>query len=497
MKFPVFNLKRSLATKFLMLLTCVLTLSAFGTAQSFWGTRTGQKSATDASDNVVLAPQAESLFQCANGGRGSTELPCSGSNWQFGNLGRNNSQWVEGEYVPYRALLTGLTVGSTGNTLIINYATTENGKHAIDYLGTWDQSTLPPNGPGGADACVNVSPCSPPSTAPIPLDPTLTAANPGIQATGQNFTIWNGTITNVSAYTITGDTLPYGGTSQTSITITFTANASDVVIAWGGHISTRLDWTIAGSAISISGSPYHTNINNGANRSLSVAATIYPALLRIIKEVTTLGPPLGSTSTFSFNFTFTQGATVTPFALVDDVPGPGPGSPVSTNATETFPIVAFDAANTITVVEQSYAPTWTLIGNSCQEDPGGLPQTDDSTINLATRTATIIPQEAEIIQCTFANSQLQPTAAPATISGRATDSFGNGIGGARITLMNGESGEIHSALTNPFGYYELDGAEVGNFYVMTISHKRYTFADDMRMFSVHDNLAGVDFVANP
>ena len=63
--------------------------------------------------------------------------------------------------------------------------------------------------------------------------------------------------------------------------------------------------------------------------------------------------------------------------------------------------------------------------------------------------------------------------------------------------MDAQTGELSSAITNPFGYYTVVGTEVGNFYVMTIAHRRYTFADDTRSFSLHDNLVGVDFVANP
>ncbi|PYT01833.1 MAG: hypothetical protein DMF63_03075 [Acidobacteria bacterium] len=489
--FSLFTKQKYSAARLTMLLALVLMLSSFGSAQSIWGTAAGQKSrAGQDSDQVVMAPLAVTLQQCANGGRGTPEVACAGNApWQNGNLGRNNSQWVEGEFVPYRALITGLTPGSTGNTVTINYATTNTGKHAIDYLGTFDASVQPPQGPGGADPCINVSPCVEGASFPVPDDPNSTVTQiPG------SFRIWNGDITGVSAYTLTGT---YAGTSETSITLTFTATDDNVVIAYGGHISTRIDWTIAGSAISISGSPYHSNLNGGANRSMSVDAAIFPAFLRITKEVSTQGPPVGSTSTFAFNFTFTQGTTVTPFSLIDDVVGPGPGSPISTNATETFQITAFDAANTINIVENNYLPVWTLAALTCTEDPGGLPQTDDAVLTLATRTATLIPQEAEIIQCTYANSQLAPTAAPASISGRVVDSFGQGIGGARLTVTNPQTGDAHVALTNPFGYYTVTETEVGNFYVMTVSHKRYTFADDTRTFSLNDDIAGVDFVANP
>src|SRR5688572_9741825 len=121
MKFPLCIVKKSLVPHLTLLFACVLTLSSFISAQK-------------SSAEIVMAPEATTLMQCANGGRGTPEIPCDGlAAWQFGNLGRNNSQWVEGEFVPYRVLITDLTPGSTGNTITIFYQTTENGKHAIDY----------------------------------------------------------------------------------------------------------------------------------------------------------------------------------------------------------------------------------------------------------------------------------------------------------------------------------------------------------------------------
>jgi len=326
----------------------------------------------------------------------------------------------------------------------------------------------------------------------------LTAANPGIQDPGV-FTIFNGTITNVSAYTTVGT---YATTSETSITLTYTANAADVVIAFGGHISSRVDWTLTGTAISISGSPYHTNIGGG-DRSMSVDAAILPAFLIVIKEVTTL--TLGTTATFDFNFTYTPtGGVAVPFTLADQTPGTGGGGPLisdlNPDTTEVFQIQNFSAANTSissTVTEGLHAQ-WTLADIACTEQSGGLPQLNNTTDDYPIgRSANVIAEEAEIITCTFRNTQLTPTAAPASISGRTVDSFGNGIGGTRVTVMDAQSGQTYFALTNPFGYYTIEGPEVGNFYIMTVSNKRYTFADDTRTFSLSDNLTDVDFIANP
>ena len=44
---------------------------------------------------------------CQNGARNTPEVACTGSAWANGNLNINNSQWVEGEFVPIRLVATG------------------------------------------------------------------------------------------------------------------------------------------------------------------------------------------------------------------------------------------------------------------------------------------------------------------------------------------------------------------------------------------------------
>ena len=445
------------------------------------------------SSSVLLA--TEDIDACQNGARNTPELACAGAAWSNGNLNQNNSQWIEGEFVPIRVKITGLVAGSTGNTITISYDTTKDAKHAFDYLGTYDASTDPPQGPGGNDPCSGVAPlpCASPTTVAVPDDPNIPVS---ITQQPGDFTIWNGTITNVSAYTLTGT---YGGTSTTSITLTYSvdAGATNVVIAFGAHIATRLDWGVGNTAINLSGSPYHLTVGGG-QVSMKVDAAIFPAFITIIKEVRTLGSPAGTTATFEFDFNFTQGATTIPFTLVDDVVGDGGGGPpLSANATEVFAVTDFGLTNPITVVEADYAPTWTLAFITCVEAPGGLPNEENTTTSQPTRTATIIAEEAELIVCTFRNTQFQPTAAHASISGRTLDSFGNGIGNTRVAVTDAQTGETRYAITNPFGYYTVEDLEVGNFYIMTVSNKRYTFADDTRSFTLNDSVTDMDFIANP
>jgi len=184
---------------------------------------------------VALAAPSISLEQCAN----LTDPTCD---WQNGNLGQSNSLYYEGDSVAYRMLIGGLTIGET-YTVTIQWDTTKGGKHALDYLTSYNETVT------SADPCEGATCTGPASTYPIPDDPNIGIAQiPGV------FTMWGGTITGVSAYAVTGS---YAGDSSTSITITFEATATSAVLAWGGHIASRADWGQGNSAVNISGSPYH------------------------------------------------------------------------------------------------------------------------------------------------------------------------------------------------------------------------------------------------
>ncbi len=83
--------------------------------------------------------------------------------------------------------------------------------------------------------------------------------------------------------------LDKNGDQEQQVQVTFNATSATPVLAWGGHIASRLDWGCADgerSASAISGSPYHMRIKsalvNGTpvslgnqDRSLSASAVIF------------------------------------------------------------------------------------------------------------------------------------------------------------------------------------------------------------------------------
>lgn len=350
------------------------------------------------------ANAAANLDQCANKG-----TPCDTAHptqWQNGNLGQSQATYFEGDSVPYRMVFTNLSIGT--HTVNIEWDTTQTGKHATDYLTTFNRTETT------ADPCAGVSPCSSPTTFAIPTDSNVTGL--GVTPVAGNFTLYNGTITSVSAYTLSGT---YAGSSSTSITLTFTVTNATSVLSWGGHIASRIDWGQGNAAINIPGSPYHMRLldldGKGGNqdRSLSADAVIYPASITIIKDAT----PNGSTS---FGFTASP-APLANFSLVDD--GTSANTKAFTNITN---LVSY-------AVTESAIAGWTLGTVSCVvTSPNGGTQTQSSS------TETINLKEGENVTCTFPNTKNQT--AP-TI----TTTIHNGVHNTVTTVPAGTT--VHDSIT--------------------------------------------------
>jgi hypothetical protein len=89
-----------------------------------------------------------------------------------------------------------------------------------------------------------------------------------------------------------------------------------------------------------------------------------------------------------------------------------------------------------------------------------------------------------------------PTAGPASISGRVMTGNGGGIRGAFI-VVQGMDGVMRSATTNTFGYYRVEGLTAGASYLVTVSARRYAFANGTQLVNLDDNVSGLDFTASP
>jgi len=487
MKFPNFNMNKSFTARALVLLAGLLLMAASFTAQTKIDSTTS---------NLGVE-----IDQCANGSL-SNPIHCNVSTgndgYGRGDLVSSKSHYKEGDFVPIRVVTTGATVGQS-YTVTLGFDYTKSGTYANDYVSTYNLTESVSN-----DPCVGVSGCNSGSgiTFPIPNDPQVNAGFDGIAGTADDITYTTGVltcfgchITAVSDFTLTGST---SGDSSKLFTVTFTADAANSVIAYSSHISTRVDWGINNSAIAISGAPYHNFIEscpgaNEGNRDLQMAATaiIFPASVTIVKLVENLG---FSDNFHSFGFhSSTNFVAAGTFSLTDTNSDEFLGGSISNTDIENF-----DAQNggTITVSEDDTTGTgYTFSKLECNVQAGGLNVLGTATVS--SRTATIVPAEGNIITCTYTNTALNVTAAPATIGGRVTTAYGNGISGVSVGLTDLTTGKTRYALTNSFGYYTFTNCMTEDFYFVGIESKRYRFATNQKSFTLLDNLLDVNFVANP
>jgi hypothetical protein len=288
--------------------------------------------------------------------------------WVNGNAGSSNAHYVEGMSIAYRSLLTGLEVGKCYE-YEIGYDT-YHGAMAIDYLTHFQR--LDPHGPFGHIAEV-IKPLVMVSgnntynmtvitngvkTFDIP-QPAASGITSGVfdkngnsknvsaqaqtsfnalPAAQRKMTIYNGEI-EAMTYSQQQAIILGGSDAETKIKIRFRADDDSVLLAWGGHIASRLDWGYTKdskgklsplSAGGISGSPYHmrqkamnlVDCGTGANpsvlsgfgnqdRSLSAAAVIPPPECPTVPSQTVCSgsafsaftiasPEAGATYTWSF-----------------------------------------------------------------------------------------------------------------------------------------------------------------------------------------------------
>jgi hypothetical protein len=445
-----------------------------------------------------VEPEAQTarLEQCRNGGTVDANNGCNiASAWVTGNVGDANSHWSEAQFVPYRAILDTLPAGT--HSIVIAYDAKESGRHALDYLGTYNYTEAL------ADPCVDgVCPAGGSTTKGIPADPYVTSQtnpNSGVAITQIPgvMTLWGGTGAVIDSVVYEGTFTGTATTEERRVRVTFTLpNASNVVFAWGGHIGWQGDWGAGQSAGSLNGSPYHMRLKeivvNGVlenignqDRSLSADAVDVSGGIIIVKRVETVSNTDESTQSFGFTASAFFPNAQDPqnqFSLIDNVAGDGGVSRQSS------PI--FGTVQNVTV-EEAVVEGWTLLDISCNDG--------DSTGNVLTRTATInvtvTDTTGEIVTCTFVNGQNNASASSASLAGRVLTSSGGPISGATIMIQNLSTGETKYLLTNSYGRYATKGLPVGDFYAVTVMHRRYSFPDPTRYFTLEDNLTDMDFTS--
>lgn len=87
-----------------------------------------------------------------------------------------------------------------------------------------------------------------------------------------------------------------------------------------------------------------------------------------------------------------------------------------------------------------------------------------------------------------------PTAANVSVGGRIVNESGRGLSRTQITLTD-TSGNIRTAIANPFGYYRFENVEVGQTYIIQASGKGLQFLNNPRILIINDELQNEDFIA--
>jgi hypothetical protein len=88
-----------------------------------------------------------------------------------------------------------------------------------------------------------------------------------------------------------------------------------------------------------------------------------------------------------------------------------------------------------------------------------------------------------------------PKAATVSISGRVTSITGRGIMNVRLSLTDA-SGQIRTATTTSFGYYQFDGVEVGQTYILMAMGKHYSLNQPVQVLNINEETSEVNFIAD-
>jgi uncharacterized repeat protein (TIGR01451 family) len=259
--------------------------------------------------SFAMAPGALAAALTVNLDQWANQAPAA---WQNGDLNGNNSTYHEGDVVPFRLAIEGLTAGS--HSFHINYDFTAGGHKAYDFLATYNVTE-------------NATPCSAGGGGVSSLCPSLPAAVTGqfgddgrtingktvvgaYGATGRLLTMYGGTIDPIPAPVCSGST---DANSTCDYTITFTTTGSAAFFLWGGHLARSDYWNDPADpdgAGQVSGAPWHMRTqdldgsgNKNQDRSIQPSALVQLPALTITKTAdaasVSAGDPIGFTVTIT------------------------------------------------------------------------------------------------------------------------------------------------------------------------------------------------------
>ena len=281
------------------------------------GASSGFKASTTFTDNIGV-----NLDQCQNidlvhlGDPCGTDPANQHPNWSNGDVNGQNSQYREGDGLPYRSSFIKVPNGTW--TIRVEYDFTKAGIYAVDRLTKYNLTQA-------SDPCLNTndvtcsvgSPsfsftmpgevASPGATQPAlasggNLDIAGTPLKLNDDADSRKMTVWvesPGTGSFVS--TEANVTQTGSATGDSSRNFAFKINLSncpaagcDFMLGWTGHIASATDWGDGKGASSISGAPFHMRIlgidqadgTSGGNQDRSVQLSAIVSQTLEVRKVT-------------------------------------------------------------------------------------------------------------------------------------------------------------------------------------------------------------------
>ncbi|HEV8360479.1 MAG TPA: hypothetical protein VGR28_08510, partial [Candidatus Thermoplasmatota archaeon] len=335
---------------------------------------------------AASAAIGDNLDQCRNGVTtpplGNLAKKCGDfagfPSWVNGNIGGSNSQYREGDGIPYRLAITDLPAGT--HTVKVEYDFSQGGIFALDRLTQFDLTQK--SNPCGSTTLVTCSfanvvwgPAMPGEVA------SPSASQPALANSGNLFVppalhlndFPNGRL--IAGWASTGQTLAFGamdanvvqtglasGNSQRHFSFEITVGSCpsggcDVMIAWSGHVASEKDWGDNKGAGSISGSPFHMRVldvdGSGGNqdRSVQLSAIITVGTVQIVKNT------VGGNGLFGFT---------------TDGTGNLPLNPQITTVAGTGSVTYTNVEQGIHTIDETSLPAgWSFTSLSCLS--GGLP----------------------------------------------------------------------------------------------------------------------------
>jgi hypothetical protein len=194
------------------------------------------------------------LEQAANG---PVNDPVDTSRWVRGACIPNNSHYLRGHYMPYRAVIPSVPLSGASSIDIVFTVVQNGGLLSVDFLTSYDAG-IPHEAAFGhpaefIDPKSGVEGTFPPKTTfPVPAPPNefgydFAGAFASFTARfGQQvMSIWNGTIQSIEFRGYSGQ--PHSHLTA-RYTVTFAPNSLPVILAWGGHIASDEDYGAGNTA---------------------------------------------------------------------------------------------------------------------------------------------------------------------------------------------------------------------------------------------------------